>query len=170
MPDAAHAAHRRRRLAAAGFHALAGGDTLLALLAPVAMGSSPFFVLIFYWSFRRLPPALFEAARLEGLGALRIWAHVAMPLARPATAAVGVLTFVQYWSDFMNPLLYLRSDERYTLALGLRMLQQMDPTHWPLLMAGAVVMMLPVLLVLLLAQHVLWPAAERAEAPRPQLT
>ena len=141
-------------------------DTLLALLAPVTMGSSPFFVLIFYWAFRRLPPALFEAARLEGMGALRIWAHVAMPLARPATAAVGLLTFVQYWSDFMNPLLYLKSDERYTLALGLRVLQQMDATNWPLLMAGAVVMMLPVLLVLFLGQRALWSTAERAPAPK----
>ena len=118
-------------------------DTILALLAPVWMGSSPFFVLIFYWSFRRQPVALFEAARLEGMGALRIWASIAMPLARPAVAAVALLTFVQYWSDFMNPLLYLKSDDRTTLALGLRVLQQLDATNWPLLMAGAVVMMLP---------------------------
>ena len=68
---------------------------------------------------------------------------------------------MQYWSDFINPLLYLKSDERYTLALGLRVLQQMDATNWPLLMAGAVVMMLPVLLLLLLVQRAFWPVAER---------
>ena len=134
-------------------------DTPGALLAPVWMGSSPLFVLIFYWAFRRQPVALYEAARLEGMGPLRIWAAVAMPLARPATAAVGLLTFVQYWSDFMNPLLYLRSDERYTLAVGLRVLQQLDATNWPLLMAGAVVMLLPVLVVLVLVQRAFWPAA-----------
>jgi multiple sugar transport system permease protein len=134
-------------------------DTFAALLAPVWMGSSPFFVLVFYWSFRRLPVALFEAARLEGLGALRIWAAIAMPLARPATIVVGLLTFVQYWSDFMNPLLYLTSGDRVTLALGLRELQQLDPTGWPLLMAGAVVMILPVLLLLVLVQRALWAVA-----------
>jgi multiple sugar transport system permease protein len=109
---------------------------------------------------------MFEAARLEGMGPLGIWARVAMPLARPATAAVALLTFVQYWSDFMNPLLYVRSDERYTMALGLRVLQQLDATNWPLLMAGAVVMMLPVLLLLLLLQRAFWSAAdgERASA------
>ena len=133
-------------------------DTILALLAPVWMGSSPFFVLIFYWAFRRQPAALFEAARLEGMGALRIWATIAMPLARPAVAAVALLTFVQYWSDFMNPLLYLKSDDRYTLALGLRVLQQLDATNWPLLMAGAVVMMLPVVLLLVVAQRAFWSA------------
>ena len=141
-------------------------DSLWALLSPVWMGSSPFFVLIFYWAFRRQPAALFEAARLEGAGALRIWASIAMPLARPATAAVCLLTFAQYWSDFMNPLLYLKSDDRYTLALGLRVLQQMDATNWPLLMAGAVVMMLPVLLLLFLVQRAFSPAAEPGEWTR----
>ena len=140
-------------------------DTIVALLAPVWMGSSPFFVLIFYWSFRRQPVALFEAARLEGLGPLRIWASIAMPLARPATAAVALLTFVQYWSDFMNPLLYLKSDDRTTLALGLRVLQQLDATNWPLLMAGAVVMMLPVLLLLLVLQRAFWSAAGGEAGP-----
>jgi multiple sugar transport system permease protein len=139
-------------------------DSFWALLAPVWMGSSPFFVLIFYWAFRRQPVALYEAARLEGVGALRIWAFIAMPLARPATAAVCLLTFAQYWSDFMNPLLYLKSDEHYTLALGLRVLQQMDATNWPLLMAGAVVMMLPVLLLLLILQLAFSPRAGETRA------
>jgi multiple sugar transport system permease protein len=98
------------------------------------------------------------------MGALRIWAFIAMPLARPATAAVCLLAFAQYWSDFMNPLLYLKSDERYTLAVGLRVLQQMDATNWPLLMAAAVVMMLPVLLVLLLVQRSFSPMVERRGA------
>jgi multiple sugar transport system permease protein len=134
-------------------------DTMLALLAPVWMGSSPFFVLIFYWSFRRQPRAMVEAARLDGLGALGLWARISMPLARPAIAAVSLLTFVQYWSDFINPLLYLKSDTGYTLALGLRVLQQMDATNWPLLMAGAVVMMLPVLLLLFAVQRAFWRVA-----------
>ncbi len=64
----------------------------------------------------------------------------------------------------MNPLLYLRSDDRYTLALGLRVLQQLDATNWPLLMAGAVVMMLPVLLLLVLMQRAFWPAADGERA------
>jgi multiple sugar transport system permease protein len=137
-------------------------DTIWPLLAPVWMGSSPLFVLLFYWSFRRTPEALFESARLDGMGAFGIWARVAMPLARPATMAVGVLTFVQYWSDFINPLLYLKSEQRYTLAVGLRILQQMDLTNWPLLMAAAVVMALPVLLLFLVAQRAFWPESRLA--------
>jgi multiple sugar transport system substrate-binding protein len=134
-------------------------DTIWALLAPVWMGSSPFFVLIFYWAFRRQPAALIDAARLEGMSAVGIWASIAMPLARPAIAAVSLLAFVQYWSDFISPLLYLKSESGYTLALGLRMLQQLDATGWPLLMAGAVVMILPVLLLLFVVQRAFWPEA-----------
>lgn len=131
-------------------------DTFAALLAPAWMGSSPLFVLIYYWSFRRVPPALIEAARLDGLGPLAIWAWVGLPLARPATVAVGVLTFVQYWSDFLSPLLYLKSESRYTLAVGLRVLQQLDSTNWPLMMAGVVIMMLPVVLAFALVQRAFW--------------
>ena len=131
-------------------------DTLAALLAPVWMGSSPFFVLAFYWSFRRIPSALIDSARLDGLSVFGIWARIAMPIARPAIVAVGVLTFAQYWSDFINPLLYLKSDAHYTLSVGLRVLQQMDPTQGPLLLAGAMVMILPVLLLFFFAQRAFW--------------
>lgn len=132
-------------------------DTIWALIAPAFMGSSPFFVLLFYWTFRRVPQELFESARLDGANAWRVWASIGLPLARPTSIVVGVLTFVLYWSDFINPLLYLKSEELYTLPVGLRLLQQMDRTNWPLLMAGAVVMTLPVVLMFLLAQRYFWP-------------
>jgi multiple sugar transport system permease protein len=139
-------------------------DTYWALIAPAWMGSSPFFVLLFYWSFRRTPLELFEAARLEGLNVLGIWAKVAMPLARPTIMSVGVLTFVQYWSDFVNPLLYLKSEQRYTLPVGLQVLQQLDTTNWPLLMAGSVVMTIPVLLLFFLVQRAFWPEGRLSNA------
>lgn len=137
-------------------------DTFAALLIPVWMGSSPLFMLLYYWSFRRLSPALIEAARLEGYGPAAIWARVALPLARPTTIAVSVLTFVQYWSDFMSPLLYLKSETKYTLAIGLRALQQLDATNWPLLMAGVMVMILPVALLFVLVQRAFWTEGRMA--------
>ena len=127
-------------------------DSYLALLAPSIMGSSSFFVLLLYWAFRRIPAELFEAARLEGAGPLKIWRRVAMPLVRPTTAAVAMLTFILYWNDFINPLLYLKSPRLYTLAVGLQQLQQLDRTNWPLLLAGSVVMTLPVIGLFLLVQ------------------
>jgi ABC-type sugar transport system permease subunit len=118
-------------------------DSLLALAAPALMGTSPLFVLLFYWAFRRLPAEAFEAARLEGAGAFALWRRIALPLARPTVAAVAVLAFLAYWSDFINPTLLLKTPDHYTLAVGLRQLQQLDRSNWPLVLAGASVLTLP---------------------------
>ncbi len=134
------------------FARLGWTDSYLALLSPALMGSSPFFVLLFYWAFRRLPAELFEVARLEGAGPLTVWRRVALPLSRPTSTAVAVLTFILYWNDFINPLLYLKSPHLYTLAIGLQQLQQLSRTNWPLLLAGSVIMTLPVIILFLLVQ------------------
>jgi multiple sugar transport system permease protein len=128
-------------------------DTLAALIFPSALGSSPFYVLLLYWAFRRIPPEVFEAARLDGCGVFRIWWSIALPLIRPATVAVGALTFVFYWSNFVDPLLYLNSQDRYTLPVALQSLQQMHPSRWPQLMAGAVLVTLPALVAFALVQR-----------------
>jgi multiple sugar transport system permease protein len=128
-------------------------DSRLALVVPALGGTSPFFVLLFLWTFLRLPPDLTEAARLDGAGPLRVWAGVAMPLARPTIVAVGTLAFVAYWGNFVDPLLYLRSTDKMTLPYGLQLLYQLDRSNWPLLMAGAALVVAPVLLVFLLSQR-----------------
>lgn len=122
-------------------------DTYLALFAPAIMGTKSLFALMFYWNFRRVPLELFESARLDGAGALTIWRLIALPAALPTALAVLLLAFTHYWSDFVDPLLFLKSEERYTLAIGLRMLQQMDMTNWSLLLAAVAVMIAPVLVV-----------------------
>lgn len=108
-----------------------------------------------------MPLSQFESARLDGLGAFGIWARIAMPSAGAATMAVAVLTFAQYWSDFINPLLYLKSDQHYTLAVGLRVLQQMDATSWPLLMAGVMLLVLPIIALFLAAQKAFFAQEQR---------
>ena len=128
-------------------------DSRLALIVPALGGTSPFFVLLFLWTFLRVPVEIYESARLDGAGALRVWAGVAMPLARPTIVAVGMLTFLTYWGNFIDPLLYLRSPEKMTLPYSLQILHQLDATNWPLLMAGAVLVTAPVVLVFLIAQR-----------------
>jgi multiple sugar transport system permease protein len=128
-------------------------NTFGALLAPALMGSSPLFALLFYWTFRRIPAELFESARLDGAGPLALWARLALPLSRPTVTAVAVLTFLLYWSDFINPLLYLKSPRLYTLPVGLQQLQQLDRSNWPLLMAAAVLLAAPAALMFLAVQR-----------------
>ncbi len=132
-------------------------DTLGALVAPAVMGTSPLFVLLYYWTFRRVPAEVFAAARLDGAGLLRLWALIAMPLAWPTSVAVSVLAFALYWSDFISPLIYLKSEENYTLPVALQILQQMDATNWPILMVGVVFMTAPVVVSFLFVQRYFWP-------------
>jgi multiple sugar transport system permease protein len=128
-------------------------NTYVPLIAPAIMGTSPFYVLLYYWSFRRLPSELFEASRLEGLGPIRTWWHVAMPLVRPVTVAVAVLAFVFTWSNFLDPLIFLFDQEKFTVPLGLRALATLDRTNFPLLLAGSFAATLPVVIAFLYVQR-----------------
>lgn len=128
-------------------------DRRIALVVPALMGTSPFYVLIFAWAFLRVPREVYEAARLDGADPWRTWWQIALPLARPATVAVAVLSAVHYWNSFVEPLLLIRSDENKTASLGLRVLYSLDRTNWPLIMAGAVLVIAPVLLGFVLAQR-----------------
>ena len=130
-------------------------NTYGALVVAALMGTSPLFVLLFYWTFRRIPADVLDSARLDGASPLRTWWSVAMPLARPTVVAVGVLSWLFYWSDFMSPLLYVKSQALYTLPVGLQQLRQLDPTNWPLLLAGAVVATVPPVVLFLVAQRLL---------------
>jgi multiple sugar transport system permease protein len=128
-------------------------DTYVPLIAPVLIGTSPFYVLLFYWAFRSLPAELFEASRLAGLTPFQTWRKVAMPLVRPVTIAVGVLSFVFTWSNFLDALIYLFDEDKFTLPLGLRLLAQVDRQNFPLFLAGAVVATAPVVLAFLYVQR-----------------
>lgn len=111
--------------------------TLWALIVPALMGTSPFYVLMFYRAFRRIPSAIYDTARLDGAGLIAEWGRVALPIARPTAAAVAILSFIFYWGDFISPLLYVGRADRYTLAVGLQLLEQLGRSDYPLLMAGA---------------------------------
>ncbi|MGH2617914.1 MAG: ABC transporter permease subunit, partial [Thermomicrobiales bacterium] len=128
-------------------------NQLIALAVPALMGTSPLYVLLFAWSFLRVPREVYEAARLDGASPYRVWAEIALPLARPATVAVAVLSFVHYWNSFVEPLLLIRTTDNMTASLGLRVLYSLDRTNWPLMMTGAVLVAAPVVVVFLLAQR-----------------
>jgi multiple sugar transport system permease protein len=140
-------------------------DSVWALVAPAFMGSSPFYVLIFYRAFRRIPSAIYDAAQLDGAGVLATWGRVALPIARPSAAAVAVLAFVAYWGDTLSPLLYLRDVRHFTLPVALQLVQQLGRSDYPLLMAGAVWATAAPLLLVIVAVAALALAERRRPAP-----
>lgn len=128
-------------------------DTRWAIIVPAFAAGSPLFVLLYYWSFRQVPAQLWDSAEIEGAPLLRQWWSIGLPLVTPTTVAVTVLAAVFYWSDFVGPILYLRRPNLYTLSIGMQLVQALDSTNWPLLMAAATLMTVPVLLLFLLLQR-----------------
>ena len=128
-------------------------DTLVPLIAPALLGTSPLYVLVYYLAFRALPADLYDACLVEDLSPLRTWWRVALPLVRPVTAGLTALTFVLTWSNFLDPLIYVYDRDLFTLPLALRSLSLLDPTNFPVFLAGAVIATVPALVVFALAQR-----------------
>lgn len=135
------------------FRVLGVTDTLGPLVAPAFVATDPLLVLLYAWSFARIPDDQFEAARLDGANGWVLWRRIAFPQVGAATLAVVVLAFAFHWGNVVEPLLYLRSQANHTLALGIRTLQVLGPTDWPLLMAGATVLTVPAVVVFLVAHR-----------------
>jgi multiple sugar transport system permease protein len=135
------------------FRVLGLTDTLGALVAPALLGTSPLYPLVFYLAFRALPAELYDACRIEDLSPLRTWWRVALPLVKPVTAAIAALTYVLTWSNFLDPLVYVYDRDLFTLPLALRSLATLDPTNFPVFLAGAVLATAPAIAVFWIAQR-----------------
>lgn len=135
-------------------------DTFAPLIAPALYGVNSLGVLMFAWAFSRIPPSLFEMAEIEGVAPVTAWRRIAMPLARPMTVAVGMLAFVTTWNDFLSPLVFLTSQELFTVPLGLRSLQLVGGQDMPVLLAACVVATVPVMLVFLLGRRRLFDSVD----------
>lgn len=134
-------------------------DTWVPLVATALVAANPFLVLVYVWGFTRVQDEQLEAARLDGASSWTAFWRVALPQTRAVTIAVTVLAFAFHWGNLMDPLLYLNSPGRFTAPLGVDLLRQLNPTDAPLLLAGAVIVSLPVLVVFLLGQRRLFDVA-----------
>ncbi|HEY0070696.1 MAG TPA: carbohydrate ABC transporter permease [Chloroflexia bacterium] len=103
--------------------------------------------------FESIPKELEEAASIDGANRFQIFYQVVLPLAKPALATLGILTFLASWNDFLWPLLILREPKLQTLPPGLRTLQGAYSSEYGLMLAGAVIVALPVLLIYIVLQR-----------------
>jgi multiple sugar transport system permease protein len=128
--------------------------TFKPLWVPAWFGSA-FSIFLLRQFFMTIPDELSEAARIDGCNDWGIFWRIILPLARPALAVVALFAFMATWNDFIGPLIYLQHPHQYTLALGLQQLQgtQGSTTEWNVLMAGSVLVILPVLLLFVLTQR-----------------
>jgi ABC-type glycerol-3-phosphate transport system permease component len=126
-------------------------DTYYPLWVPSFFGYA-FFIFLMRQFYTTIPLELDDAARIDGASIFGIWWRIALPLTRPALTACGIFTFNATWNDFMGPLIYVSSQKKLTLALGLMAFRGPHVTDWHYLMAASTVAMLPVIIVFFFAQ------------------
>ncbi|ACZ43411.1 binding-protein-dependent transport systems inner membrane component [Thermobaculum terrenum ATCC BAA-798] len=136
------------------FQKLGWINTFKPLIVPAFFGNA-FFIFLLRQFFLTIPLELEDAARIDGASALQIFWRVILPLSRPAIITVAIFAFIGSWNDFFTPLIYINSEDMYTVALGIANFQgsaRVGP-QMHLLMAASFIATLPVLLVFFLAQR-----------------
>lgn len=131
-------------------------DTLRPLWAPAFLasaGNSAFSIFLLRQFFLTIPTELEEAARIDGCSYFGIYWRIMLPLIKPALAAITIMTFMASWNDFMGPLIYVSSPTRMPLSYALGLFQTAHSAEPGLLMAAAVMMVLPVLVLFFFTQR-----------------
>jgi len=126
-------------------------DTYWGIMFPGLMTAFGTFLMKQF--FETVPDDFLEAARIDGLNELQIWWSVAMPLVKPALAALAIFVFLGNWTAFIWPLIVTHSQEMYTLPVGLTTFSVEQDVEWELVMTGAAISTLPTLLVFLIFQR-----------------
>ena len=127
-------------------------DTLPGLILPFL--AAPFGVFLMRQFFLGLPRDLLDAGRVDGAGELRIFRQIFLPLAGPALATLGILTFLGSWNNFLWPLVVAQQEKTYTLPVALALYSTgQNSTQYGLLLAGATVVVVPVLAIFLVFQR-----------------
>jgi ABC-type glycerol-3-phosphate transport system permease component len=134
------------------FRTLDWVNTFLPLTVPAFFGGHPIYIFLLRQFIMTLPTELDDAARIDGAGYLRTWWSVLLPLVKPALATVTILSLVAHWNDFIGPLIFLNTQDKFTLALGVRLFRDQYNTFFNQTMAYSTMMTLPILLVFFIFQ------------------
>ena len=126
-------------------------DTFVPLILPACFGG-PACVFFLRQFFTGIPDELLEAGRIDGMGEFRLFLNIMLPLSMPAVIAQIVLGFVNGYNEYLGPLMYLQSPERYTLQLALRYYTSTYANDYQAIMAGAFVALVPTILLYVVAQ------------------
>jgi multiple sugar transport system permease protein len=117
-----------------------------------AFFGSAFGIFLLRQFFLAIPNELADAARIDGANPWQIFTRVYVPLAKPAIATLAIFEFMWSWNDLINPLIYLRQLDQYTTTVGLAFFEGQFVGKWPEMMAGAMVSLLPMIILFVVAQ------------------
>lgn len=127
--------------------------TRLPLVIPAFFGGgAAFYIFLLRQFFKGIPKELSESAIIDGANHFQIFIKIMLPLVKPALITVALFTFMATWNDYFGPLIFLSNPEHWTLALGLRAFQTQYGGRFDLMMAAAILIMLPTLIIFFMAQ------------------
>jgi multiple sugar transport system permease protein len=138
------------------FTRLGWQNTFLPLIVPYFFGGGAFNVFLFRQFFRTIPEDFSDAARMDGCTEFGIFWRIFVPLSTPVFITVAIFTFMASWNDFIGPLLYINSQDKFTIALGLAQYRSMlgvGRTRWDLLMAASMSMTIPIIVLFFVLQR-----------------
>lgn len=121
-------------------------DTVLPIVVPQIFGSAVNILLVTNF-LRGIPKEMDEAAKIDGANSFRIWWNILMPQAVSVIIVVAISSFLGSWKDSMGPLIYLRSEELYTVPVALLFFQSPDQNSYLLLLTGVVISVIPTLVM-----------------------
>ncbi len=127
-------------------------NTLWPLILPAWFGYA-YFIFLLRQFFLTLPTEYAEAARIDGAGYLRTLWYIILPQSRPAVATIAVFSFVGNWNNLLAPIIYLRTQDKFTLAVGLQLFQGQYTQQYNQMMAVSLITILPIMVVFVLAQR-----------------
>ncbi len=127
-------------------------DTYLPLIVPHFLGISAFSIFLLRQFFKSVPLELEEAARIDGSSFFRTFWTIILPLSKPALATIVILTFIQKWNEFMPPLIYLQTYEKFPVSLGINMFKDVYSSLPHYIMATSMVALVPILVLFFVAQ------------------
>ncbi len=126
-------------------------DNHAALIVPSAVANT-FGTFLFRQFMMTIPQELEDAARIDGANAFGIYWRIMLPLTASAAAVLATFTFIGSWNSFFGPLVFLQSQENFTVPIGLAFFRTEEGTEWHLLMAASVITMLPTIVVFFFTQ------------------
>lgn len=132
------------------FRKMGLNDKLLAMICLQAF--SAFGVFMMKQFYEDIPNELCEAARIDGMTEYGIYLRIMLPLSKPALSTLVIFTFVNTWNDYLGPLIYLRSESKKTIQLGLKMFISQYSSDYGLIMAGSVLSLIPLIVMFLFFQ------------------
>jgi multiple sugar transport system permease protein len=127
-------------------------DSYLPILVP-AFFAQPFYTFLLRQFFLGIPVDLEDAARIDGCSSFGIFWRIFLPLAVPALATVAIFSFFYYWNDLLYPLIYLQSQDKFPVAMGIATFRGEQYANFALMMAAATMALLPMLIVFFFAQR-----------------